>query len=378
MEVTMVTIREILKLDNFRCFDLIAGKGGLDRIVLNGGFIDHEEPLDLEGNVLLNEMVFTNLPMIKGKPEEIINYIRALIDSRTSCLAIKKTLFSEIPKDAIELADKYDYPVFLFDDVFIDKLILDIDELVNNRSLLSRQFTILDELENHSLSPDKINSLTLELNRYFKKHLKVCMLKKREGSNARFDIKIAKQIFGKHDYVNVYNNLIIFILSSDTSSIDENIYIKQLNLNEDDYLIGISSISNNLKVLIGESKTALKYACFNNQYITKYDSIGIYKILFSIYDEAVAHDFYSHILDIIIDHDNINQSELLKTLIAYIKSDGDIKETSRILFQHENTVRYRLRKIKNLLDPFSVKYESLAIAVHLYEMNEKRADFEFL
>ena len=39
----------------------------------------------------------------------------------------------------------------------------------------------------------------------------------------------------------------------------------------------------------------------------------------------------------------------METLICYIESEGDVALTAKKLYQHGNTVRYRLDKIKKVL-----------------------------
>ncbi len=132
-EVDMVTVHEVLTLKSFNAFRLIAGVNGLDRVVLKGGFIDHESSEDIRRSEFKNELVFSSLPMIKDKPEKIVDFVQALIDTNTAAFAVKSIFFQDIPEDAIQLANEHNYPLFSFDDTYIEELILDIDEIVNDQ-----------------------------------------------------------------------------------------------------------------------------------------------------------------------------------------------------------------------------------------------------
>jgi DNA-binding PucR family transcriptional regulator len=64
----------------------------------------------------------------------------------------------------------------------------------------------------------------------------------------------------------------------------------------------------------------------------------------------------------------------MKTAIAYIKCEGNTKLTADSLFIHENTVRYRMNKIREKLDPNAndfVFYENLSLAVKIYLLNDQ-------
>ena len=43
-------------------------------------------------------------------------------------------------------------------------------------------------------------------------------------------------------------------------------------------------------------------------------------------------------------YDASHDVNLLETVISYVKNNGDFAKTSEELFQHSNTVRYRIRK----------------------------------
>lgn len=64
---------------------------------------------------------------------------------------------------------------------------------------------------------------------------------------------------------------------------------------------------------------------------------------------------------------------LLETACVYILSKGDLDETAAKLFCHKNTVRYRLSKLHEILDPYSNDkefHENLSIAVRIYMLSQ--------
>ncbi len=72
--------------------------------------------------------------------------------------------------------------------------------------------------------------------------------------------------------------------------------------------------------------------------------------------------FTDNILNPIKEYDNGN---LIETARIYIENSGDIIKVSEQMFQHKNTIRYRINKIKTLLNSISDKdfYEQLSIAI---------------
>ena len=58
---------------------------------------------------------------------------------------------------------------------------------------------------------------------------------------------------------------------------------------------------------------------------------------------------------------------LLETVISYVKNNGDFAKTSEELFQHSNTVRYRIRKAEQLLGlPDFATAEEMALIIRCY------------
>lgn len=60
-------------------------------------------------------------------------------------------------------------------------------------------------------------------------------------------------------------------------------------------------------------------------------------------------NFSKKIIEPIKKYDKENHSELYHTLESFIFHDGNYKKVAEDLFQHENTIRYRIKKIKSIL-----------------------------
>ncbi|MEG2539089.1 MAG: helix-turn-helix domain-containing protein, partial [Clostridium sp.] len=77
-------------------------------------------------------------------------------------------------------------------------------------------------------------------------------------------------------------------------------------------------------------------------------------------------NFSLNIIDPIKQYDKENHSELYVTLESFINNDGNFKRVAEDLFQHENTIRYRIKKIKSILnmEDSNIKFiESTSIAL---------------
>jgi purine catabolism regulator len=84
-----------------------------------------------------------------------------------------------------------------------------------------------------------------------------------------------------------------------------------------------------------------------------YEMLGIYGLLLGQADLDEQKRFADEIIGELRDYDASKGGELLKTLEAYFKTNGNARKTAELMYAHYNTILYRLRKIKELtgLDP---------------------------
>ncbi len=119
---------------------------------------------------------------------------------------------------------------------------------------------------------------------------------------------------------------------------------------------GASSVKHSrrdMKQAIDEAVIAALSATLENETLRQYDEIGADAFLLSNIENRHFRAFYRKTHQCLSDYDDKHNSDLMKTLICYVESECDIALTSKRLFQHNNTVRYRLDKIKKLLNIMS-------------------------
>lgn len=87
-----------------------------------------------------------------------------------------------------------------------------------------------------------------------------------------------------------------------------------------------------------------------NKNIVFHNQLGILELLFEFRNSPQLKMFFQRYLSPIFNYDSKNNSDLLKTLEAYLDNNGNLDQTAANLFIHKNTVRYRLRKIQELTD----------------------------
>lgn len=79
-----------------------------------------------------------------------------------------------------------------------------------------------------------------------------------------------------------------------------------------------------------------------------FGELGIERILYS-HDKQELQEFYLEVLAELENHDK-QKNELMETLEKYLVNNFDIKATANALFLHPNSLRYRLKRIEEILD----------------------------
>ncbi|MCF6097303.1 PucR family transcriptional regulator ligand-binding domain-containing protein [Thermovorax subterraneus] len=132
--------------------------------------------------------------------------------------------------------------------------------------------------------------------------------------------------------------------------------------------IGISSHMENLTELKRAYMEALfakdlGAKLFGEGKIHYYDDLGIYKFI-SIPErkEDVLKD---KCLQKLYDYDESKNASLISTLEAFLDSNCSVKETAKRLFAHPNTVKYRLKKIKEIMGENVLEDPQMRLYYHL-------------
>ncbi|MFB7637826.1 helix-turn-helix domain-containing protein [Peribacillus butanolivorans] len=81
-----------------------------------------------------------------------------------------------------------------------------------------------------------------------------------------------------------------------------------------------------------------------------FDELGSYSLLNNLKDPALADLFLKKYLAPLMEYSKGSGADLMNTLRAYLFNNGNLKNTMDVLFIHRSTLRYRLERIRDILD----------------------------
>lgn len=95
---------------------------------------------------------------------------------------------------------------------------------------------------------------------------------------------------------------------------------------------------------------ALKVAQKQGQQLARFKDLGLFKIFFAVPDPAILAALADDSLSRLEAQDPRGQSVLMETLRLYLEYDGSIQAVADASFTHRNTINYRIKKIRQILN----------------------------
>ena len=391
-----LTIKDILQLQSLRGFQLISGHKGLSRYVTSVGILDYEVCPDIDyprdtafekDSVVLSSLLFA-----KDNPELILPAVEQLYASGVSGFAYKTVIYSNLPEEVNDFSEEHNFPIFCFGkDTYFENIIFEVMNAVQSDDTnLLTESTIKKMIEN-DLSKSQVYFLSKNVSLKFKEYVLGVYIK---DSSDDFCADIDRHL--KNFYLNrnlndkalicKYEDGIFAVLTARQPKHDS------FSLILDDLLTFLNP-SGNTEATYG-SKPGFKVSCsnihmphenldlcFRESYFTYlassaesrdfhcYSSIGTYQFLIPQRDTDVMQAYIENIIGPLKE-----RPDYFETVHRLVLCGGDTSLTADFFGCHQNTIRYRLGKIKALLHLESETeqdfYAVLAAAMRLYLIKE--------
>jgi PucR family transcriptional regulator, purine catabolism regulatory protein len=84
--------------------------------------------------------------------------------------------------------------------------------------------------------------------------------------------------------------------------------------------------------------------------VLAFEETGAYRLLLSAMSESPdeLQRFYAETLEPLVAYDDQYETDLVRTIEAFLDCDGNVAQTAERLFAHRHTVRYRLERVREL------------------------------
>lgn len=387
MYIMSISVKDILKLDSLKKINLLAGEAGLEKgiewIYVAECF---ENPLDgikwLQGG----EIIFITGVGIKNNMDMLIKLVEGISEKNGSGLIVNiGPYINEVSEEVIKIADKLELPLFTLP---WEVKLVEVSREISNAIVLSRieENSLTHFLSNILFGDGELEGDAIEKAAYFGYNLAgeccICVididgferylkLKKLEDeiSISRIKItfrKIVQDILEKHalkvPIIDKDDAVILFNKSEENcmkrlqNALKEIQEVIKRRIEGLSVSVGIGNSYRDLKMMkqsLNEAELAIDSAkCQGlDDTITQYKDIGIYGLLFNIKNKNVLENYYLDALGPMNNSDDKNKDgNLLNILETYLNENCSITVTAEKLFLHRNTLKYKIKKIEELLE----------------------------
>lgn len=358
-------VRDLCQIKNLDHFRLIAGEKGLDNTVENVVIFEYESIGHAPENYYKNDFMVSTLIFAKENPELILSTIQKLAQLGISGMAIKSVYYKTLPAEITEYADKLGLPIFLFNDTYIEDVIVSINNYMKSEENYSRYEKNFFELLFENPSARKISKKAAFMNTGRKTKFSSMYLLAKSNTDRDLipdilsTISLRKNKFyleSDFRFYQFHQGLFILYHFYEAGAEDYlkkfQMLLSRLAIPRAVVVTGISAVfeaTEELGLCIRESYFACCYAQIKLQQQALFSEIGIYRFILPMLVDKTCRAYYETVIAQIRQYDDNNHASILATLCEYVRMDCDIKRTAKRMYQHPNTIRYRIQKMFELL-----------------------------
>jgi len=353
----MIRIKELFRLQNLKNLRLIAGEEGLDRTVTAAVLLEYDPSRMQLPDFYKGDLVVTTLAYARGDDQLVANSLLALMNQGIAGLLVKTAYFGELPGSVVDMANRRGTPLFLFDETYIEEVILEVTELIRGKRHFSGYEQELDALMRGGLTAEQMKEHVRRIDPVGTAMYRIAAIIPNGRLTAieerMYAVLNAGSELADRLICMEWKQMLIVMSRMDKA---EEEHIGDLMVNAGITGAEICGGISELRMAPEEFGTALCEAVYAaraaklcGKSMLMGGELGLYAYLFPMSENAYVRDQCLRQMKAIRDYDRQNRTSLEQTARIYVENRMEIDAAAKALFQHPNTVRYRLTKIQKLM-----------------------------
>ena len=374
----MIHIKELFRLQNIHRLRLIAGQDGLERTVTEAVLFEYDPSRVQLPDFYRGDLVVTTLAYARGDAKLVAHSLQALMNQGIAGLMVKTAYFSELPQAVITLANRLGTPVFLFDDTYIEEVILQVTDLIRGKRHFAGFEQDVDALMRGDLTEEQTRERARRIDPLGQSSYRIYAVSPKERM-ITLDDKLYALMETDADaahrctFIEWRRMMLALCREEDGLSAQEALtrfgdLLTRAGVDRQSVVIGQSDLRE-ARAQMGASLCEAVYAARAAKLCGKAElaahELGLYAYLFPMSENPFVCDRCRRVLSAIREYDAQNHTNLEQTALVYVKENMEIAAAAKVLFQHPNTVRYRLSKIQRIIgmedDPLFAPMLSLTV-----------------
>ena len=356
----MIRIKELFRLQNLKRLRLIAGQEGLERTVTAAVLLEYDSSRMQLPDFYRGDLVVTTLAYARGDSQLVANSLLALMNQGIAGLLVKTAYFSELPQSVVNMANRLGTPLFLFDETYIEEVILEVTELIRGKRHFAGYEAELDALMRGALTVEQTKEKVQRIDPTGVGAYRLCALYPRDRM-AALEEKLYVLLSGDETLAQrcicmAWRRMLIVLLHEDGEEADSCAALETLldraGVDQTELFVGVSLRRTEQAAFgeaLGEAVYGARAARLTGRRILCAQELGLYAYLFPMSENPFVCSQCRRQLQRIREYDSQNRTSLEQTARVYVQEKMEIAATAKALFQHPNTVRYRLTKIQKLM-----------------------------
>lgn len=376
----MIHIKELFRLQNIHRLRLIAGQDGLERTVTEAVLFEYDPSRVQLPDFYRGDLVVTTLAYARGDAKLVAHSLQALMNQGIAGLMVKTAYFSELPQAVITLANRLGTPVFLFDDTYIEEVILQVTDLIRGKRHFAGFEQDVDALMRGDLTEEQTRERARRIDPLGQSSYRIYAVSPKERM-ITLDDKLYALMETDADaahrctFIEWRRMMLALCREEDGLSAQEALtrfgdLLTHAGVDRQSVVIGQSDLRE-ARAQMGASLCEAVYAARAAKLCGKAElaahELGLYAYLFPMSENPFVCDRCRRVLSAIREYDAQNHTNLEQTALVYVKENMEIAAAAKVLFQHPNTVRYRLSKIQRIIgmedDPLFAPMLSLTVSL---------------
>lgn len=354
-----LSVKDMMELPSGQKMQLLAGAKGLERPVISVEIADYEfaPGIDFVGGASpeltecleAGSLIITSFLFAKDDPSLILSSIKKLESLGMTGLAYKRIVFDDLPREVLEFAEEKDFPIFSFDkNVWFENIIFDIMYAVqfDDSEYLSED-KIFKMLEG-DMSPAELDIIRKGISLKVQKYVSVVFISG-EGFDPDRTLRsfyTQKGLHSKSLMARYESGLFLIITTSKPDFKSHELIRREVfevtGLSPD---WGMSDVheAKELDKAFRESRFCFMASKAANVNFERFGRTGIYRVLLPALENEETIGFAADTISAFK-----GNPELWESACEYVSCDGEISLASKKLHCHQNTIRYRLGRIRSL------------------------------
>jgi PucR C-terminal helix-turn-helix domain/Purine catabolism regulatory protein-like family/GGDEF-like domain len=363
----MLNVLDVLSLPLFKDFRLVTDNSGLYNEISDAKLYEDIGEKSIPDIYKKGVFIILSPSILRAHPKNSHDIMLALLERQPAAISIKDVQFNSLPEDLISRANALHVPIFFFSETFLDEILYSIKNALTPHEINTLNVSRMAKILYDPMTENQIEYMAREINPLFYKNVICAFCIPKNQDNIPNDTTMlfeqylrtshANQKQGKYAYSLLkWPRGIGFLYTSGARPEDlRNRLIEKLQQSGMDLSMVSIGISNpyselrNLKKAFHEALHAAIDALLSGDDTKNYAQVGLVGFLAPFRNDEWTDIYYNNLHNRLYAYDKANESNLMQTLLSYVRNGGNIAKTADATFQHSNTIRYRLEKIKTVM-----------------------------